>query len=855
MADEAKTRRAGAKGPGGEGGKATTAVQKTMSTGSKTGSKGQATTGDSGGKAMAARQGTGGVKTTAAGRASGAAAAAKAPVARKAKAPASGDAAAHGAARVPQSGPTERIPAKPEASERVTAERETTAETTAQTPAVRNDADNRASEVQGASHAASTAAPVSAGSETCETSATSTTSTAFAGTAGPVRAVIDRVMPEVDGGRFAVKRVTGEPLVVEADCFTDGHDAIRVMLRWRVEDDAQWQEVEMTPLVNDRWQAEIRAGEPGRYRYTVCAWVDHFATWRKEFARREDVADLLVAARVGAALIAEMAERAQGSDREALEQWASALEEAGRGGLQDAELSPAQAADVAALRELALDLRLGEIALRYPDRQHETVWPVELPLRVDRERARFSSWYELFPRSTSPEPGRHGTLADCTARLDYVAELGFDVVYLPPIHPIGRERRKGRNNAVAGGPDDVGSPWAIGAEEGGHKSVHPDLGTLEDFRGLVAKAQSLGMEIALDIAFQCAPDHPYVKEHPQWFRWRPDGTVQYAENPPKKYQDIYPFDFETEDWQALWQELKSVFEFWIEQGVRIFRVDNPHTKPFGFWEWVIDEINRSHPDVIFLAEAFTRPKVMHRLAKLGYTQSYTYFAWRNTRHELTEYFTELSQGPGCEYFRPNAWPNTPDILTEALQYGGRPVFASRLVLAATLAASYGIYGPAYELMEHTARDPGTEEYLDSEKYQIRHWQLDRPDSLRPLVALINRIRHENPALHSDRSLMFFPTDNEQLICYAKRSEDGTNTIVVVVNLDPHNVHSGWVDLDLEKLELEVDAPYQMHDLLSGARYLWQGSRNFVQLDPARMPAHVFRLRRRVSREQDFDYFL
>jgi starch synthase (maltosyl-transferring) len=445
-------------------------------------------------------------------------------------------------------------------------------------------------------------------------------------------------------------------------------------------------------------------------------------------------------------------------------------------------------------------------------------------------------------------------LKDVEKRLAYVAELGFDVLYLPPIHPIGRERRKGKNNAVSAGADDVGSPWAIGAKEGGHKSILPALGTPEDFRSLVKAAAKHGIEIALDIAFQCAPDHPYVKEHPDWFRKRPDGSVQYAENPPKKYQDIYPFDFESADWQAMWQELKSVFEFWIGEGVKIFRVDNPHTKAFPFWEWVIAELRRAHPDVLFLAEAFTRPKVMHRLAKLGYTQSYTYFTWRNTKQELIEYFTELSQGPGKEYFRPNVWPNTPDILTEALQVGGRAVFMQRLALAATLSASYGIYGPAYELLEHRPRDPGSEEYLDSEKYQLRHWDLERGDSLRAYIAALNRIRRENPALHADHSLRFFSTDNEQLLAYGKQSADGSNLIVCVVNLSPHHTHGGWVELDLHALGIEPDRPYQMHDLLSGARYLWNGPRNFVQLDPQRSPAHVFRVRRRPHREQDYDYF-
>ena len=648
--------------------------------------------------------------------------------------------------------------------------------------------------------------------------------------------------PTVDCGRFSVKRVEGEPLVVVADCFTDGHDSIRVMLRWRTDDERQWHEVEMEPLGNDRWRAQFVPGAPGRYRYDVVAWVDHLATWRNEFTRREDRGDLQLAARVGAELIAQASLRADDVERRTLDEWSKALEAA------------AHDDDIGALRALALDDTRYRLALRFPDRRFETRWPVALPLKVDRRLAGFSSWYELFPRSTSAQPGRHGTLADCAARLEDIAALGFDVVYLPPIHPIGRDRRKGRNNALTAGPDDVGSPWAIGSSEGGHKSIHPELGNLEDFRALVAKARSLGIDIALDIAFQCAPDHPYVKAHPQWFRRRPDGTVQYAENPPKKYQDIYPFDFESDDRAALWRELKSVFDFWIAEGVRVFRVDNPHTKPFAFWEWVIGEIDREYPDVIFLAEAFTRPRPMHRLAKLGFTQSYTYFAWRNTKEELTEYFEELAHGPGREYFRPNAWPNTPDILTEVLQYGGRPTFVSRLVLAATLSANYGIYGPAYESMEHTAREPGREEYLNSEKYEIRHWDDDRRDSLRPLLALVNRIRHENPALQSNAGLSFVHVDNPALIAYAKRSADDANIVITVVNLDPHNVQSGWVDLDLARFGIAGDDTFQVHDLLSGARYLWQGPRNFVRLDPARMPAHIFRVRQRIRREQDFDYF-
>jgi starch synthase (maltosyl-transferring) len=656
---------------------------------------------------------------------------------------------------------------------------------------------------------------------------------------GRVRAVIDAVEPALDGGRFPVKRIAGEPLEVEARCFTDGHDVLRAMLRWRAEDEESWREVEMQPLGNDRWRAAFAAPRPGRYRYTVLAWVDHFASWRAEFARREEADDIRSAALAGAALIEGAAARAAGARRERLAGFA-------------AELRAER--DVDLLQQIGLDETLRELAFAHPDRSLSAEWPVELPLKADRERAHHGAWYEMFPRSASPEPGRHGTFRDVEARLAYVAELGFDVLYLPPIHPVGREKRKGPNNALAASPEDVGSPWAIGSAEGGHKAVHPQLGTLEDFRGLVASANDLGIEIALDIAFQCAPDHPYVKEHPEWFRWRPDGSVQYAENPPKKYQDIYPFNFESEEWRALWAELKSVFDFWIAQGVKIFRVDNPHTKSFAFWEWAIAAIEREHPEAIFLAEAFTRPAVMHRLAKLGFTQSYTYFTWRNTKRELTEYFTELAHGPGHEYFRPNVWPNTPDILHETLQFGGRPAFMARLVLAATLGASYGIYGPAFELMEAVPREPGSEEYRDSEKYQLRHWDLGREDSLREFVALVNRIRRDNPALHADRSLRFFPTDNDQLICYAKASERSDNQIVVVVNLDPRNAHSGWIELDLGWLGIDPALQYQMHDLLTGARFLWQGARNFVMLDPSRTPAHVFRLRRRVHREQDFDYF-
>jgi starch synthase (maltosyl-transferring) len=433
--------------------------------------------------------------------------------------------------------------------------------------------------------------------------------------------------------------------------------------------------------------------------------------------------------------------------------------------------------------------------------------------------------------------------------------MGFNVVYLSPIHPIGMNFRKGRNNNPESQPGDCGSPWAIGSAEGGHKSIHSELGTLEDFHRFVAKAKELDLNVALDVAFQVAPDHPYVSEHENWFRKRPDGTIQYAENPPKKYQDIYPFDFESEDWAGMWQELKSVFDYWIAQGVTIFRVDNPHTKAFPFWEWVIGEIKSEHPEVLFLAEAFTRPKVMYRLAKLGFSQSYTYFPWRNAKGETTAYLTELAQTPVREFFRPNQWPNTPDILTEFLQIGGPAVFGIRLLLAATLGANYGIYGPAFELMEHEPVRRGSEEYLNSEKYEIRHWDLDRADSLRPLVTRVNEIRKDNAALQNDWSIQFHSTENEQLIAYSKESDDRSNLILVVVNLDPHYTQSGVVTLPLAELEIPVDRGYEAEDLLTGARYLWNGPRNYVELNPAKLPGHILRIHRRLKIETGLDYFV
>jgi starch synthase (maltosyl-transferring) len=655
------------------------------------------------------------------------------------------------------------------------------------------------------------------------------------------RVIIEGVSPEVDCGRFPAKRTIGDVVEVEADIFTDGHDSIAGVLRFRHESVDVWQEHPMQALVNDRWRGNFPVTQLGRYRYTIEAWVDHWETWLRDLRKRIDAeADTPVDYLIGAELIDQAAERAQDPDHTFLRKQARDLREE---------------RNLEARRAGATNAELNRVMLRHPDRRFATRLERELILAVDPVRARFGAWYELFPRSTSPEPGRHGTFADCEARLPYIAGMGFDVVYLPPVHPIGMKFRKGKNNSVTAEPGDVGSPWAIGGADGGHKSIHPELGTPEDFRRLVRRTEEYGMQLALDIAFQVSPDHPYVADHEEWFRKRPDGTIQYAENPPKKYQDIYPFDFETPKWKPLWEELKSVFTFWIELGVRIFRVDNPHTKSFYFWEWVINELKQETPDVLFLSEAFTRPKIMYRLAKLGFSQSYTYFPWRNAKRELTDYLTEITRPPVRDFFRPNQWPNTPDILTEFLQIGSRSAFLVRFFLATTLGANYGIYGPAFELMESLPLRPGSEEYLNSEKYQIREWNLNRQDSLREFITLVNRVRRANPALQTDWTLDFHPVDNEQLLCYTKTAADGSNLILMVANLDPHHTQSGFVDLPLEKLGIEQDRPYQAHDLLTGARYVWSGPRNYVELRPESLPGHILQIRRRLRVENDFEYFL
>ena len=663
------------------------------------------------------------------------------------------------------------------------------------------------------------------------------------------RPVVRAVRPRVDEGRRAAKATVGERVAVEADAFIDGHAQLWCELSFRPEASRKWTTVPMRKSYDDRWHAAMPLDEPGTYRFVVHARVDEFATWCDDLRARttagQDVAGELV---VGADLIDAVSGRAKGADRKVLSSLAEALRSSPRGLESDVSedlvrwAAPERPGDTPTLASVVFGplLRAAAGSLSDPasGASSETLTVV-----AETARARFSTWYELFPRSTSPVRGSHGTFADVERRLEDIERLGFDVLYLPPIHPIGLTARKGRDGTTPALPDDPGSPWAIGAAEGGHTATHPSLGTLEEFRSLVDAAASCGIDVAIDLAFQASPDHPWVSEHSDWFRHRPDGSIRYAENPPKRYEDIFPFDFECADWKGLWKALAEVVRFWVDQGVTVFRVDNPHTKPFAFWEWLLATIRAEFPDTVFLSEAFTRPRVMEHLARIGFTQSYTYFTWRRSKWELESYFTQLSRSEVADYFRPNLWPNTPDILTDELQQGGRAAFIGRLVLAATLSASYGIYGPPFELQEHVPREPGSEEYRHSEKYEVRWWDLDDPDSLAPLIALVNRIRREHEALQFNDSLQFHPTDNDDLIAYTKTRtvSDAQDVVLVVVNLDHHYVQSGWVTLDLEALGLVPGSSFVAHDLLTGARYVWDGPTNFVKLDPLDVPCHIFSL--------------
>ncbi|MGA8164198.1 MAG: alpha-1,4-glucan--maltose-1-phosphate maltosyltransferase [Waddliaceae bacterium] len=654
------------------------------------------------------------------------------------------------------------------------------------------------------------------------------------------RVIIQNVEPEIDGGDFPARRVVEETITVHADIFVDGHQMLDADLLWKKEKEKSWNRVPMHLINNDLWTSSFTGDAVGMYLYTIEAWIDHFQTWKHDLQKKYEAGknvegDILI----GVEFLQELLGCCSQEDAKEINKWMSKLKRVKQG-----KTALAIASDDA----LAALVRRNSAAIFF------TGYQKELRLFCTRKKALFSSWYEMFPRSCGKSADEHGTFKDCMDTLPAIARMGFDVLYLPPIHPIGKTHRKGKNNTTLAEPDTPGSPWAIGSEEGGHDAIHPQLGTLQQFKQMIKKAEEYHIEIAIDLAFQCSPDHPYVKKYPEWFRWRPDGTVQYAENPPKKYEDIIPFDFETPQWKSLWEELLRVVIYWLEQGIRIFRVDNPHTKPFRFWEWLIGEVRKKDPEAIFLSEAFTRPKVMQYLAKVGFDQSYTYFTWRNTKHEIVEYLTELTRGEMREYFRPNFWPNTPDILSEVLQYGGRPAFLARLVLAATLSSNYGIYGPPFELCEGQALS-GNEEYLDSEKYEIRQWNRDRPGNIRDFIALINQIRKEHPALQTTWNIDFYPIENDHLLAYGKASEDGSDLLLVVVNLDSFYTQSGWISLPLKRLGMLESRPFRVHDLITGDKYIWEGAVNYVELNPHHVPAHIFHIHPKMHREQDFDYFL
>ena len=632
--------------------------------------------------------------------------------------------------------------------------------------------------------------------------------------------IIESVSPAVDGGRYAAKREIGARVAVTADIFKEGHDSLAAFILYRPESETAWREAPMRFVENDRWAGEIVVDAIGRWVFVIEAITDAFESWLHDLVKRLDAKqDVTSELQEGATLVAAAAERAHGAEARRLSEHATRLTRGNAATARDPDLAALMA--------------------RHHDRSQATRTPIEYPLQVDRERARFAAWYEFFPRSGS-SPDRSATFKEAHAQLERAAAMGFDVVYLPPIHPIGRSHRKGRNNTLTAEPGDPGSPWAIGGSEGGHDAVNPELGTIEDFDDFVAKAGQLGLDVALDFAIQCSPDHPYVRQHPEWFFHRPDGSIKYAENPPKKYQDVYPVNFYGDDVAPLWAEMKRIVEFWISHGVKTFRVDNPHTKPVVFWEWLIREVQRHHPEVAFLAEAFTRPKMMKVLAKVGFTQSYTYFTWRNEKWDITQYLEEITTPPVAEYFRGNLWPNTPDILHATLARGGRPAFKLRLVLAATLSSLYGIYS-GYELAENVPVAPTSEEYLDSEKYQVKARNWDAPGNLVEFITRVNTIRRKNPALQLYRNLTFYDADNPSILWYGKATEARDNLIFVAANLDPTVERESMVSVPIEQLGIGWNQTYKMHELLSDRVYEWRGPRGFVKLYPGVDPAQIFRL--------------
>ncbi len=651
---------------------------------------------------------------------------------------------------------------------------------------------------------------------------------------GPARVVIENVTPQIDCGRHPVKRVIGDVCEVGADIFKDGHDLLAARILARRPGAHHWR---FFPLAydydTDRWYGRFPLDRIGRWTFTIEAWPDVFETWRDELETWIEAGhDVSLELVEGSLIVRDAANRAAGLKRARLMEAADAIRD--------------ESATPDGRIEAALDGELRDLMAKHFASAIVTRWDRNLQISVDRERAGFSAWYEMFPRSQGKKPGAHATFREAARELRRIADLGFDVVYLPPVHPVGHTHRKGRNNRLVAKPGDPGSPWAIGSEDGGHTAVEPQLGTLDDFERFVRAAKKLGLEVALDYALQCSPDHPWVKEHPYWFNIRPDGSIRYAENPPKRYEDIYPLNFWPEDWRSLWEASRDILVFWIERGVRIFRVDNPHTKPLVFWEWLIADIQRDNPDVILLSEAFTRPNRMKALAKLGFTQSYTYFTWRNTVQEVRDYLVELTQSEMAEYFRGNFFTNTPDILNEYLQKGGRPAFRVRLLLAATLSPNYGMYS-GFELCENVPREPGHEEYLNSEKYEIKNRNWNSPGNINDDIKKINRIRRENPALQELTNLSFHRSENNQVLFY-KKSVPG-NDLLIVVNLDPTEVHESRIHVPLDDLGIKPTTPFEVEDLLTGERYKWRGAQNYVRLDPSESVGHVLRVVR-PSAEDD-----
>jgi len=637
---------------------------------------------------------------------------------------------------------------------------------------------------------------------------------------------IVEIRPNVAGGRYPLKRVAGESMQVVAVIQKGGYDALAAELRYRKPGSTAWEAAPMRYVYDsDEWFADLELDSLGRWEYAVAAWTDTFGSWCSEIERKHAAGlDLASELLEGTHLLQAFAESAATSVRADILETAAAIAEAMN---QEAAVAAALSPGLRSLVNAA-------------DHRPDLVLSASLEVWVDRVRARFGAWYEMFPRSQSTRPGRHGTFADVEAQLPRIRDLGFDVIYFPPIHPIGHSNRKGPNNSLVAGPDDVGSPWAIGSEAGGHDAIEPALGSLADFDRLVAAANREGLEVALDFAIQCSPDHPYVRQHPEWFRQRPDGSIKYAENPPKKYEDIVALDLWCADYAALWAELRRVVLHWVEHGVRIFRVDNPHTKPIAFWKWLIRSVREEHPDVFFLAEAFTRPALLHELAKIGFSQSYTYFTWRNTREEIEQYATEVAHGPGVDYLRPNFFANTPDILHEYLQRGGRPAFKVRFALAATLSPACGIYS-GFELCENEALHEGSEEYLDSEKYQLRLRDWDAPGNINAFVAAVNRARRENPALQHLRNLSFHNPENPQVLACSKATPMLDNRILLIANLDPFGVQESIVHLDGGALGIDESSRYVLHDLVTGERFTWYGTANYVRLDPSNEPVHLFRV--------------